>query len=406
MRKTALICVLASALLTTFVGWTSGVATAATDSKAPIIVGGQGDLGLSAGISQGFQARIDAFNKQGGLDGRKIKFLGMLDDGFSPTTNLANAQKLVEDDHVFADVPFNSQECTGSTGTFLQEHQTPYIGYAVCGSFGPTYKWGFGFEGNNTVPTVAADEDFVGIAKILHKKPAQVKLALSGLSVASVDVTNLTGAAKKYGEDVVSSEADIPLNATNYAPYVQQIISSGANAAFLLTSEAASVAFTQALKEAGFKGLILNPAAYDPDALKTLPSTRAALNGTYVGVPFVVTADNTPATRQAGNDLTAIGQPPVLTNGVAIGYWSGEFFVQALKAAAAKLGATNVTSASFQKFVANGYTFHSSQPGGMAPETFPLAFTDPSPCVTILESKGKSYSVALPYSCGKVFNFG
>jgi ABC-type branched-subunit amino acid transport system substrate-binding protein len=382
-------------------------AGAATDtSTAPIVVGGQGDLSLAAGIGAGFQARISAFNRQGGLGGRKIKFVGMLDDGFSPSTNLSNAQKLVQNDHVFADVPFNSEVCTGATGTFLEQNKTPYLGYAVCGAFGPTYPWGFGYNGYQTSPTAGTDTVYLNMEKILHKKASQVKLAISGLSLASQAVTEQTEVAKKIGLDVVYSEANIPLTATDYSPYAQGIIASGANAVFGDTDSSHSIALAAALKAAGYKGIFLNGATYEPDQLASLPSVQSALQGVYTTNQFPVDENNTPATRQAEKDLKAIGQPTLLTNGVAIGYWTGDVFVQALKATAAKVGAANVTPESFQKVASKGFTYTASLPGGVASETFPNAFSNPTPCGSVLVPKGSTYKVVIPYSCGHVIKLG
>ena len=70
---------------------TVGTNSVAVGSPAPIVVGGDGDLAIAAGVAQGFEAGLERFNKSGGLDGRKIKFLGVLDDGFSAQTNLTNA---------------------------------------------------------------------------------------------------------------------------------------------------------------------------------------------------------------------------------------------------------------------------------------------------------------------------
>ena len=98
--------------------FTSGAASAAT-SSTPIVVGGDGDLAINAGVGPGFEAGIYRFNKAGGLDGRKIEFTGFLDDGFSPATNLTNAQELVENKHVMVVAPFLSEVSTASTGDFL-----------------------------------------------------------------------------------------------------------------------------------------------------------------------------------------------------------------------------------------------------------------------------------------------
>ena len=113
-------------------GFSAGTAAAATaTSNVPIVVGGDGDLAISAGVAQGFEAGIYRFNKAGGLDGRKIEFTGFLDDGFNPATNLSNAQELVQSKHVTAVVPFLSEVATGSTGSFLAENKTPFIGWSV-----------------------------------------------------------------------------------------------------------------------------------------------------------------------------------------------------------------------------------------------------------------------------------
>jgi hypothetical protein len=96
--------------------------------------------------------------------------------------------------------------------------------------------------------------------------------------------------------------------------------------------------------------MIVGPDTYEPQQLETLPSVQAALDGTYVSDTFLVNTDNTPAVKKAEAELKDIGQPPVLTNGVAIGYWTGDFFVQALNYVASKVGAAKVTQQAFHKY--------------------------------------------------------
>ena len=83
------------------------------------------------GVAQGFEARIYAFNNSGGLDGRKIHFLGNADDAESSQTNLTNSQKLVESDHVMAVAPYISTTCSASGTGFLEQNKTPFVGWAV-----------------------------------------------------------------------------------------------------------------------------------------------------------------------------------------------------------------------------------------------------------------------------------
>src|SRR5271155_2628335 len=125
----------------------SAVAAVGRSRTAPIVVGGDGDS-LSPGVGPGFMAGIYRFNKAGGLDGRKIEFTGFLDDGFSPATNLTNAQELVENKHVMVVAPFLSEVSTASTGDFLAGAKTPFIGWAVNGTFVAQPKWGYGINGD------------------------------------------------------------------------------------------------------------------------------------------------------------------------------------------------------------------------------------------------------------------
>jgi hypothetical protein len=141
----------------------TGVAGAAT-STTPIIVGGDGDLDVSPGVAQGFQAGIYRFNKAGGLDGRKIEFTGFLDDGFSAQTNLTNAQQLVTDKHVTVVAPFLSEVGTAATATFLAQSKVPFIGWAVNSAFTTQPAWGWGITGLQTNPNA---QGIAGVTQLL-----------------------------------------------------------------------------------------------------------------------------------------------------------------------------------------------------------------------------------------------
>src|SRR5271167_1588276 len=69
-RFKACLAALSIGVVTTTVGaaaLTNVPAGAATKDTTPIVVGGDGDLSISAGVTQGFNAGIYQFNKAGGL---------------------------------------------------------------------------------------------------------------------------------------------------------------------------------------------------------------------------------------------------------------------------------------------------------------------------------------------------
>jgi ABC-type branched-subunit amino acid transport system substrate-binding protein len=391
-------------------GVAAGPAVAASD-QTPIVVGGDGDLATSTGVAQGFQAGIYRFNKSGGLDGRKIKFLGFLDDGLNPATNLTNAQKLVEAQHVLAVVPVMSQVAGAATGTFLAQSKVPFIGWSVNAAFATQPKWGFGINGDQGNPDVQSLNGMTQLESVAHASadPSKVKIAFIAENVPVGIASNnaLAAVAKHVGFNVVYAKGPIAVvGTTDYAPYAQAIISSGANAVYEVLASADAIGLSAALKQAGFKGTIVNGVTYYPGELSSQPSEAAALNSVYVENEFPTDENATPAVKQAQADLKAIGQPPYLTSPVSVGYWSAILFEQMLRATLKAVGGNpaKVTSQSLEKTVVDGFTYKDPIAGGIGTEHFPAAGTVPTGCGTLVQTTGTTFKEISPYQCAGSIN--
>jgi ABC-type branched-subunit amino acid transport system substrate-binding protein len=397
--------VLAISCLMTGIGLITGTSAAAEPTAsggAPIVVGGDGDL-LQPGVPQGFEAGIYRFNKAGGLDGRKITFTGFLNDSFSAQTNLTNAQQLVENEHVFAVVPFVSAVATGATGTFLTENKIPFIGWATNPAYLAARKWGFGIDGNQSNPNVAGASSPAGFSAMV-KGSGKVKMALIAEDVAPgiAALDDAAGAVKSEGADVVYTGSPIAeVGTTNYAPYAQAIIASHPNVVFEVLDLTDCVGLAVALKAAGYKGAIVNGVSYLPGELASSPSEANALNGVYVINTFPANVNNTPAVKQAEKDLEAIGQPPDLSDGVSQGYWSAIVFEQMLRATLKRVGGnpSKVTSVALQQTVTHGFTYTDPIPGGLGTEHWPAAATIPTGCGGLLQTVGNGFKALGPYQC-------
>src|SRR5438270_147488 len=75
-------------------------------TKDEIILGSIQDLsgpiaGFGKQLKQGMQLRVDEINEQGGINGRKIRLL-VEDSAYDPKKAVLAAQKLVNQDHIFA----------------------------------------------------------------------------------------------------------------------------------------------------------------------------------------------------------------------------------------------------------------------------------------------------------------
>src|SRR3954454_18360836 len=88
----------AASTATTAVAGSTG--SAGSSGSGDIVVEGLAQLAFYPGVDAAFQARITRFNNQGGLNGRKIKFLGVQDTGNDPAKALSEAQAVVLKDKV------------------------------------------------------------------------------------------------------------------------------------------------------------------------------------------------------------------------------------------------------------------------------------------------------------------
>ncbi|MGI3229114.1 ABC transporter substrate-binding protein [Streptomyces sp. GTA36] len=103
-------------------------------SDTSVKVGGIVSMTTASGYSKkdtdlGAKARFDRANAEGGVNGRKIDYLGAEDDGQDPAKNLTAARKLVQQDKVFAIAPMSSTTFSGAD--FLQKQKVPTFGWGT-----------------------------------------------------------------------------------------------------------------------------------------------------------------------------------------------------------------------------------------------------------------------------------
>jgi branched-chain amino acid transport system substrate-binding protein len=376
----------------------SSSAGTGTSASGPILVGGIQD-GEFPDIAGGFSARIARFNKAGGIDGRQIKLVGELSDGSSLSTNLQDVQTLVLKDHVFAVTPNASDGWSASSSALLTQQGIPFIGWAIsptiCGT--PTT---FPVNGCAASGVYSDTLGWKQLASATKQPVKQIKMAVIGLDDAGgVAGTNqLTASAKVAGVQIVYSKAAIPATgATDYSPYVQAILASNPNVVYLVLDLATSTALSAALRQSGYTGTLLNAAAYLPGILPQQKQMAAAIQGSLVDTSFPPQEGNSAVSKQAIADLKAIGAPPNLTLGTAVGWFSADEFIAELQAV--KKAGLPLTSANFVKTISAGFSYNSG-PGGLNEISFPALQKEPGTCVGLMTAHADgSYTVAAPYAC-------
>lgn len=375
---------------------TTGSSGTAAASGNAIVIGGLQD-GNYAGINTGFQARIARFNAQGGVGGRKIQFVGVLNDGDNPTTDLSNAQTLVLKDHVFAVAPIASEVLSPASTTLFAQNTTPYIGWGITPAFCGN-NWGFPVGGCEASTQYQSDADFTQAVQSIGKTPKGLKAAVIGTNNAGgkQGTEGVAAVIAKLGTDVTYDQASVPQNGTtDYTPYVQAIMAGNPDMVMLVTNFTSSVGLSVALRQAGYKGALWNPTAYVPGLFSSQPQLAQALTGSLVVAQFPPSEDSTPATQQMESDLKAVGAPTSYSLGEAVGWWSAEELIQELQATAAK---GPLTQANFDKVINAGWTIKPLV-GGITDASFPVDHTKPGGCFGTLQVVGTHYAQKVPYSC-------
>ncbi len=377
-------------------GSTSSTAAAGQASGSAILVGGLQD-GNFAGIDTGFKARIARFNSQGGLGGRKIQFVGVLNDGDNLNADLSNAQTLVLKDHVFAVAPIADEVLSPSSVQLFTQNSTPYIGWGLSPAF-CSNNWGFPLAGCESTAQYQNTLALFQAARAIGKPIKGLRIAVIGTDNAGgkAGTAGIVATNKIVGATVVYGQASVPQNGTtDFSPYVQAIMAGHPDMVELVVTFTAAVGLTAALRRAGYTGALWNPTAYVPGLFAAQPQLAQALTGSLVVANFPPAEEGSPAASQVQSDLKAIGAPTNFGLGEAVGWWSAEELIQELQATAAK---GPVTQANFEKVINAGWTIKPLA-GGIAQLTFPRDHIKSTGCYGTLVAQGAHYVVKSPYAC-------
>jgi len=382
----------------------SGPVRGVTDTE--ITIGGIASVTSPTGplfgdIEVGAKARFDRANREGGVNGRMIKFLGVEDDGADPSRTLDLARKQVLQENVFAIAPFVSPTLLEPTADFLSQNEAPFAGWAITPAYCSTHL-GIGFNGCLESDPPHVDNSLCGTLAVALKMGQGTTVAYQG----DDSVSSKSGAKQNIqcwedrGAKIVYNENNIPTSAVaDYSPYAQAIMTSNngqpPDVVQLLTAFGAAAGMSGALKAAGYKGAIVNFISYLPGALDQLPDVAKAFDGVYANVQWLAEEFGGPAIEQVQADLAASGSQHAFDISVAAGYWSADVFLQVLKAAGQDLSAAKITST-----LEGGFTYTPEKdPPGLGPLKFPAAFQEPSGCSSLVRHNGNKYDPVLPLTC-------
>ena len=349
----------------------------------------------------GFEARIKKENDAGGVYGRKIVVKAALDDGQVESQDITAAHTLVQQDNVFAVAPIFTAAFNGAP--YLESQKVPFFGWSVQ----PIWchlNWGFGFWGNDCDPgTVPLTGDFPQIEKQLFPDHSLTGKAIAVVSEdndsARVQSNSLHDIWTKDGAKVVEVDSTIPSPPAvvgDYTPFANKILTSNAGQPPDLVTIVGSVSDTlllyQKLTQLGYKGVVQDYDLYDPHFAA---NTKGLVTNIQIE-PFEV-ASSVPAVQTMINDLKAYNPNVSLSQPSAAGYWTADFFIQALKKAGPDLSREALYNA-----INSGFTYTYNGGGGL-PVKWPLGHSYIQVGTGYVQANGSGFTVlvkpdeVLPY---------
>jgi hypothetical protein len=352
----------------------------------------------------GAKARFQRANDEGGVNGRKIKFLGAIDNKIDPSLDLPIGKQIVQQDKAFAAVPVVSSVMSQG-GQYWVKNKLPFFGWGINPSF-CNNDYGFGFSGC-LVPTAKEDQVSTASAGLVDKqlgipngKGKTVALISEDDTAGSFGIKVIQAAFVADGWKVTYAKASIPSGSavTDYTPYAQAIMTSNGGKApdvmFHVTKPPSILGVSTALTNAGFKGMQVNAVTYG-DAFLANAQSRAALNNEFVFIQYGSFENDSAANKQMLKDVQAV-QPSQrgLTQDIAIGYYSADLFLHDLQKAG-----KNLSRAAFVQAANDGSTYEVSN--GLGAVSFPKDHQNAVPCGSLVQIKGSSFVEKVPLTCFK-----
>ncbi|MGW0395644.1 ABC transporter substrate-binding protein [Streptomyces sp. NPDC003042] len=380
-------------------------------SADAIKVGGIVSMTSAGGYSKkdtdlGARARYLRANAEGGVNGRRIDYIGAEDDGQDPAKNMAAARKLVQQDKVFAVSPMSSVTFSGAD--FLEQEKVPTFGWGTLPSFcGPQHIYGFN---GCLVPTPGGTLNQTwpeGIAQVLGgARGKSVAVIANDSDAGKFGIRTFRQGFAAAGFEVSYAKASVPATAvpSDWSAYVKEILSSAGgtdgkapDAVISVMQTPNNIGLFTALKRAGYKGLLSDPTDYDP-ALLAKDTTKQALDGVHVLLQFEPFESAHPKMAQFKADIKAAagGQNVPLNMHMLTGYMSADLFL----AIAQKAGKA-LTVESFQA-AAQGFSDTGTLVGDRAE---PKGQKDSFGCGALVQLKNGAYEVSVPFKCHQPIPF-
>jgi ABC-type branched-subunit amino acid transport system substrate-binding protein len=261
-------------------------------------------------------------------NGYHFKYV-VADTQTSPTAALSAAQKLVEQDHVFAVVADSA--LTFAAANYLTQHKIPVIGFAEDSSEWQTATNMFSVTGALHTNQVATT-----FGQFFHMEGV-TNLGTLGYSISPASSEAAKAASVSAGATGIKTgylNASFAFGSTNVEPVALAMKSAGVDGFTAATDPNTAFALITALRQLGvnLKAALL-ATGYGGDLLQGGPGAVQEAQNVYFGLGWEPIEMHTAATEQFANALKSVGVNGDPTVAEYAGYTSVLLLVQGLQGA-------------------------------------------------------------------------
>lgn len=349
----------------------------------------------------GAGARFLRTNREGGVHGRQIDYIGTTSDTRDANLNADIVRRLVQQEQVAIVAPVLTSRFGGAE--FLDQEAVPYFGWGISREWcaGPT---GFGVTGCLVNPDPQEENGAWGVVLAEYfDGDTDRSVAVVGVDddASVIGVEAVAASVTAAGFDAVTTLNSIPTGVavTDYTPFAQEVLTvadgSAPDVVLQILPANDTIGLTRKLGDLDYAGLHVSAVGYDPQLL-AVPAFGQHFLVMLQWAPFEA---DVAAVAQMRDDFAAYdaanGTTTPFNLANAASYWSADLLVAALEAVGPDL--------TIERLVAtlnDDFTF--AVPGALGEVRFPRNHTVPVPCLAGVQIEGGAYVEKVPLTCAEL----
>ena len=262
--------------------------------------------------------------RQGGVNGRTIKYVAKLDDTTNPSRNAAQARALNEESGVFAVVGVASPFFTG--GKYLGAQGVPTFGWNVNPEWeGPESLFG---EKGSELDFTGPEPGFPYLAKKIGA--TDVGTIAYGVPQSADCSTGYVNSLKKYGIKTTFQDVNLPFGATDITADVDRMRQAHIDMIATCLDDTGNTLVSRSLQQANLSIKQYWPNGYNP---ATLAKFADLMEGVYVYSDFTPfeAASTSPGMQQFMAAMRKYEPGKPLSEVALAGWINADLFTQGLR---------------------------------------------------------------------------